>query len=167
MIRVTREDFSDEIKVLVDHFNLRKMPSGNLSGTIWLLNKCFFHDCVHSGTHDNFKSSRKNVIMGTTLLYHLLGAVHFTSVVLSAFLPSLSSRCHWPHFIDKETEVCRSKFICPRQRVKCSLTASCTNNECQLLTVYRDKAAGFHLRKEGCAGCQRHFSNPSSVACEP
>ena len=26
--RVTREDFSDEIKFLVDPFNLRKMPSG-------------------------------------------------------------------------------------------------------------------------------------------
>ena len=62
------------------------------------------------------KSSAKNIIMGTTLLYHLLGAVRFTSVVLSAFLPSLSSRCHWPHFIHEVTEVCRSKCICPRTK---------------------------------------------------
>lgn len=53
LIRVTRDDFSDEIKVLLDPFNLRKMPSGNMSGTIWLLNKCFSHDCVHSGMHES------------------------------------------------------------------------------------------------------------------
>lgn len=109
-----------------------------MSGTIWLLNKCFSHDCTVGCMR--VKSSAKNVIMGTTLLYHCLScAVH--TVVLSAFLPSSQVGVIGLILYMRRLRFAEASAFAQEQReLSCFLTASCTKNECQLLTVHRDKA---------------------------
>lgn len=148
LIRVTRDDFSDEIKVLLDPFNLRKCLLGicqaqfGCSINVFLMIVCTV-GCMR------VKSSAKNVIMGTTLL-PLAWSCATIGCPVSLPAPSLSSRCHWPHFtwgdwgLQKQVHLPKNKesnapdlHLAPKW-----VSASyCSQGQ--------SKAAGLHLRKRG------------------